>query len=207
MILASKQKKVKELPELFTDINNPRNELLLTVIYILELLGIRKFPDEFGKTVLFSYIQNNLNNYSLQEFREAFELGISGKLDFNVCEYQRFEPQFSSVYLENIMQSYSRFLSGVLRAMEKAKEEKEELEHGYKVVQSQIIDLWQKYKNDGEWYVYSFSFDKYDELLRLRILKKVKRHEKRLKVKEFYEKCKKDNIDLEKLIKQKIGNE
>ena len=75
--------------------------------YIFRILGIRpeNYPTPEEKQVLVAYVLENMNRWSMRDFVYAFTYGIQGKLDTDITSFEKFSP----LYLERIMQSYSRF--------------------------------------------------------------------------------------------------
>lgn len=76
------------------------------MIYAMNLIGFN--PENIEKSSLdtiITYIKNNYKGLSLKEFKEAFDLAVAGKLDFNYHS----SKNFNTLYVSNVLQSYKRY--------------------------------------------------------------------------------------------------
>jgi len=98
-------------------------EIKETLLMIFALIGIpqERFPDKAQESVLLGYIRNHLSHYSLKDFRLAFEVGVDRKLDVDITHFNN----FNSLYLSNVLQSFSRFRAKWISTH--SKEQKREL--------------------------------------------------------------------------------
>lgn len=92
--------------ETTTTYQNGNNEAIKAVLYAMELTGFNpKNIDDNGIKLIINTIRRSFPRTTLSEFREAFEIGITGELDVNLQTYQ----SFNSLYVSNVLQSYSRY--------------------------------------------------------------------------------------------------
>ena len=116
-----------------------------SVSAIIGLLGLRddKIPSGKDMTDLLAYVYRNLDNFSSEEFRLAGTLFAKGLLDYQKDLYDRISPLF----IENIMQSYSRYRLAYMEKKEQIEPERIptpfEIEQTFKEV---AIFQFNKYK-------------------------------------------------------------
>lgn len=91
--------------------------------YVFTLIGLKaeNIPNEIQKSVLISYIQNDLKHFSVDDIRIAFHLLLKNELD---CEPNHFQ-NFSAMYLSQVMNSYQKQRRNVIAEFNKLKEQEE----------------------------------------------------------------------------------
>ena len=85
-------------------------DLLITLAYCIELLGINKVPDDTQKKVIIGYLRKYFGTTTPEEIRLAFELAISGQLDLAENEVNAYQ-NFSVIYITKILNAYKRFFN------------------------------------------------------------------------------------------------
>lgn len=139
--------KAKELPPVCSE---EIDKVIMTLQWCFAFLGIRaeNLPDEAGRLVLLDYMTANIRNYSILDIKNAFTLYVQGKLDFHDGHFQN----FSVLFLENVLQSYRRY---VVNLPKKPAEKLPELpepspEEQEKRMIEGCIRLFDEYKATGE---------------------------------------------------------
>jgi len=81
--------------------------------YVMTLIGIKaeNVPSESQKMVLFDFVVSELGNFSPEEFRIAFKLAASKKLN---CDVEHFQ-NFSAAYVGRIMDAYANYKATAMR--------------------------------------------------------------------------------------------
>lgn len=79
-----------------------------TLVYIYALIGIKEMPSRSEDIVIINYIKNCLKNFTLKEFRVAFELAAQQKLGIKYRELNTYQ-NFNTIYLSNIMNAYRNY--------------------------------------------------------------------------------------------------
>lgn len=81
--------------------------------YVMTLIGIKaeNMPSESQKMVLFDFVKSELGFFSPEEFRIAFKLAASKKLN---CDVEHFQ-NFSAAYVGRIMDGYANYKVNVMR--------------------------------------------------------------------------------------------
>lgn len=131
--------------------NEPLRE---TLIYIFALIGLREpnLPSQAETIVLFCFIRKELNRFSLEEMRLAFELAAAGKLRTKIDHFQN----FNAVYISNVMSAFEseKMRIAAEEASVKTKEEpvvtdskKEEIEKEY--IETILKPSFEFYKRSG----------------------------------------------------------
>ncbi len=74
-------------------------EISMMLAFVFVLLGIRSenIPDENEQTILINHIKTNMSRWSLLDMRTAFELLVTGKLDFDRDHLKRFLPMLHTL--------------------------------------------------------------------------------------------------------------
>lgn len=80
------------------------HDISVTLVWIFNLIGLKEFPDKTQKLVLLNYIKNHFANFTLDEIKIAYEIGIKGGLNIDMKHFQIFSP----MYLETVMQAYRK---------------------------------------------------------------------------------------------------
>lgn len=99
-------------------------------------------------------LKNHFSYLNPHEVSEAFDMFVNGKLDYK-AEYRG----FSSMFLANILQSYSRYRNSCLSEMEQYKQREAEEQPRQPMTREQNIEWWKKfllepykqYLFNGEW--------------------------------------------------------
>lgn len=155
-------------------------EISMMLAFVFVLLGIRSenIPDENEQTILINHIKTNMSRWSLLDMRTAFELLVTGKLDFDRDHLKKISPdaayssKFSSLYLDNVMQSYQRYRFNVVSANKAevvdVKEEKVTSEQADKIIRQCTIDAFSQFKKSRK--VYDFGSPKFNYLRSLGVI-------------------------------------
>ena len=85
------------------DLQDPE-QIKQALRYVFALIGLRadQIPGEAEKAVLLDYIQNNLQNYTPNEIKIAFELALKGDFEADLNHF----GQFSARYLLSVFNKY-----------------------------------------------------------------------------------------------------
>lgn len=130
--------------------DEPIERIKETNRWVFAMLDIdpKHIEDEAAKLVLIDYILTNVRNYSLLDIKNAITLYIQNKLDFSESNYRKFTP----VFLENVLQSYRRYVVNLpKKPVEKLPELPEPTpeEHEKNMIEG-CLKLWEQYKATGE---------------------------------------------------------
>lgn len=87
--------------------------------YVMMKVGIRSqnLPNDIEKLVLYEHILENYGGHRIEEIKIAFNMAISGKLEFNEGESVIPYENFSCLYFSTIMNAYERWASSVHRVV------------------------------------------------------------------------------------------
>lgn len=124
--------------------------------YVMTLIGIKaeNMPSESQKMVLFDFVKSELAYFSPEEFRIAFKLAASKKLN---CDVEHFQ-NFSAAYVGRIMDAYNTYKANAMREyksqLEQAPIEKEMTEQEkslifYEFVDAYIVKKFELYRDTG----------------------------------------------------------
>ena len=86
------------------ELNRKQTEAIL--FYCMELTGFK--PENITAhqlNTIIDYLENNFKFLRLEELKQAFEIGVAGKLDVDLKHYQ----SFNTLYIANILQSFKRY--------------------------------------------------------------------------------------------------
>jgi len=105
IVLAAHQNRICDLSDL-----EPLKQALR---YVMTLIGIKaeNMPSESQKMVLFDFVKSELGFFSPEEFRIAFKLAASKKLN---CDVEHFQ-NFSAAYVGRIMDGYANYKANAMR--------------------------------------------------------------------------------------------
>jgi hypothetical protein len=87
--------------------------------YCFTLVGLRAkhIPNEFEALLLYEHIKSQYKNHTLEEFKFAFKLAVSGELEIKPEDVNPFD-QFSIHYVTKIMAAYQVFAAEKHRKLE-----------------------------------------------------------------------------------------
>jgi len=148
IVLAHHQTRIFDLSDL-----EPLKQALR---YVMTLIGIKaeNVPSESQKMVLFDFVKSELGHFTPEEFRIAFKLAASKKLN---CDVEHFQ-NFSAAYVGRIMDSYSSYKANAMREFKSQLEQKEpereitEEEKSlvfYEFVETYIVKKFEHYRDTG----------------------------------------------------------
>lgn len=87
------------------DTINNEEPLRSVLRYIVALIGINiNKLDPLEVNVIINFLQNNFLSLKLDDLKEAFDMGVMGKLDIDLTHYQ----SFNTLYISNVILSYKR---------------------------------------------------------------------------------------------------
>ena len=92
----SVDKKVKDCSE---------NEIKVALLYLYALCGFEKMPDETQDMVLIAFIREHFSDLTIQDMKNAFELGISGETGVNMKHYHN----FNAIYFSDVINAYKTY--------------------------------------------------------------------------------------------------
>jgi len=148
IVLAAHQTRICDLSDL-----EPLKQALR---YVMTLIGIKaeNMPSESQKMVLFDFVKSELGYFSPEEFRIAFKLAASKKLNCEVDHWQN----FSAAYVGRIMDAYNTYKANAMREyksqLEQAPIEKEMTDQEkslifYEFVDAYIVKKFELYRDTG----------------------------------------------------------
>lgn len=80
----------------------PTNDLNTVLTYIYTLCGFEKMPDEKQDMVLIGFIREHFSTLSIEDMKNAFELGVSGETGVNMKHYHN----FNAIYFSDVINAY-----------------------------------------------------------------------------------------------------
>lgn len=89
-------KKVKDCSE---------NEIKVALLYLYALCGFEKMPDETQDMVLIAFIREHFSDLTIQDMKNAFQLGISGETGVNMKHYHN----FNAIYFSDVINAYKTY--------------------------------------------------------------------------------------------------
>lgn len=101
-------------------INISQKQLKQNLAYIFQLIGLTRLPEAEEFMVIEDYIRTSYPFYSINEFVNAFKLGVQGKLECNIEHYERFSPK----YISQILNAYKQKANEIRKMMPKKEDEK-----------------------------------------------------------------------------------
>lgn len=148
IVLAAHQNRICDLSDL-----EPLKQALR---YVMTLIGIKaeNMPSESQKMVLFDFVKSELGYFTPEEFRIAFKLAASKKLN---CDVEHFQ-NFSAAYVGRIMDGYNTYKANAMREyksqLEQAPIEVEMTEQEkslifYEFVETYIVKKFELYRDTG----------------------------------------------------------
>lgn len=190
-----------------------RENITQVLRYVFVLLGFRgdNLPDRNESAVFMDYFLDGNLNYSLMDIKNAFVLYVKGKLDYSTSHFQH----FSIMFLESVMQSYSRYrnLLPVSNSLQLETETELTETEINRLVKNGCIDAFDLFKKTGNYVDYAnVTFNYLDKAGLIQYSDDER--------KEFYQQAKNDILseagkkkmlqthlssDLNKLIKEVIG--
>jgi len=113
--LELQQQEWKKLEPCLANINENDFKAILAIQYLMVGLRSQNFPDSQEEAFLSNFIRKNYGSYHPNNFSEAFEMAICGKLDLKDTSCYE---NFSCEYVARIMNSYKQYLilSGRLKS-------------------------------------------------------------------------------------------
>jgi len=78
------------------------------LIQVYTLIGIKEGNIPTNKQVIYDYLKNDIGNYTVVEFMLAFRMFVKSRLDYVPRDVSSIQS-FSTIFIENVMQAYSRF--------------------------------------------------------------------------------------------------
>lgn len=87
--------------------------------YVMIKVGLRaqNFPNDLEKLILFEHISMHYSGHRLNEIKVAFDMAISGKLEFPEGESANCYENFSCRYFSTIMNAYQKWAGEVHRTV------------------------------------------------------------------------------------------
>lgn len=148
IVIAAHQNRICDLSDL-----EPLKQALR---YVMTLIGIKaeNMPSESQKMVLFDFVKSELGYFSPEEFRIAFKLAASKKLN---CDVEHFQ-NFSAAYVGRIMDSYNTYKANAMREyksqLEQAPVEVEMTEQEkslifYEFLETYVVKKFELYRQTG----------------------------------------------------------
>lgn len=148
IVIAAHQNRICDLSDL-----EPLKQALR---YVMTLIGIKaeNMPSESQKMVLFDFVKSELGYFTPEEFRIAFKLAASKKLN---CDVEHFQ-NFSAAYVGRIMDGYNSYKANAMREyksqLEQAPIETEMTEQEkslifYEFVDAYIVKKFELYRDTG----------------------------------------------------------
>ncbi len=83
----------------------PTNELNTVLAYLYTLCGFEKMPNETQDMVLIGFIREHFSNLTIQDMKNAFEMGISGETGVNMKHYHN----FNAIYFADVINAYKTY--------------------------------------------------------------------------------------------------
>ena len=83
----------------------PTNDLNTVLTYIYTLCGFEKMPDEKQDMVLIGFIREHFSTLSIEDMKNAFELGVSGETGVNMKHYHN----FNAIYFADVINAYKTY--------------------------------------------------------------------------------------------------
>lgn len=111
------------------------DEIKSTFKYIFALVGLREYPTDIRKKVLFDFIKTNYANYALDEIKTAFQLALKNEF---ICEIKHYE-MFSPSYFSGVFEAYIEYRSGIAR--EFMAKEQNKLDEPKKKTAEEVLEL------------------------------------------------------------------
>lgn len=120
-------------------------------------VGLRgeNYPTDEGKDVLLSHIVEYYGNHTHEEIKLAFELAITGRLEFTEKQDSKHYENFSCEYFSRIMNAYRTWAAKTYKEVVKPKPpepEKEDLND--KTMQDWWNDVSNRVRNQGMSYLF-----------------------------------------------------
>lgn len=148
IVLAAHQNRICDLSDL-----EPLKQALR---YVMTLIGIKaeNMPSESQKMVLFDFVKSELGYFTPEEFRIAFKLAASKKLN---CDVEHFQ-NFSAAYVGRIMDAYNTYKANAMREyksqLEQAPIEVEMTEEEkslifYQFLETYVVKKFELYRETG----------------------------------------------------------
>jgi hypothetical protein len=94
------------------DLSNPFPQLAEIIAYAAILTGIKpdNVPNGTAKAVLVDWMTKNLNNWTIEEIKNAFDLAAADKLDFDCRTFQT----LSATFIGQLMSAYQTHKNTVM---------------------------------------------------------------------------------------------
>ena len=83
----------------------PTSELNTVLAYLYTLCGFEKMPDETQDMVLIGFIREHFSDLTIQDMKNAFEMGISGETGVNMKHYHN----FNAIYFADVINAYKTY--------------------------------------------------------------------------------------------------
>ena len=96
-----------------------QKQLKQNLAYIFQLIGLTRLPEAEEFMIIEDYIRSTYGFFSINEFVNAFKLGVQGKIECNIEHYERFSPK----YISQIINSYKQKANEVRKMMPKQEQE------------------------------------------------------------------------------------
>ena len=148
IVIAAHQNRICDLSDL-----EPLKQALR---YVMTLIGIKaeNMPSESQKMVLFDFVKSELGYFTPEEFRIAFKLAASKKLN---CDVEHFQ-NFSAAYVGRIMDAYNTYKANAMREykaqleqapidVEMSEDEKRLI--FYEFLETYVVKKFEKYRETG----------------------------------------------------------
>ncbi len=96
--------------------------------YVMVKVGLRaqNFPNDLEKLILFEHIAMFYGGHRIEEIKLAFDMAISGKLDFPEGQSAVCYENFSCLYFSSVMNAYEKWSAEIHRTVIEPKLEKPE---------------------------------------------------------------------------------
>ncbi len=109
LALALKSKSIKD---------SSFDEVKEVLRFVMMKVGLRaqNLPNDLEKVVLYEHIVSNYSGHTLEEIKVAFDMAISGKLDFTDGQSAVCYENFSCLYFSTIMNAYEKWAAQAHRA-------------------------------------------------------------------------------------------